>query len=251
MSNPGPETTHFGYREVPAREKTALVREVFSSVARKYDLMNDLMSLGVHRLWKRDFVAHSDIQLGDRVLDLAGGTGDIARLLSRRVGAQGRVLLTDINPDMLELGRARLEDHGVAGNVDFALADAEQLPFPDRSFDAVTMAFGLRNVTDQPAALREMRRVLRPGGRALILEFSRVRTEGLRRAYDRYSFSVLPLLGRLVADDEDSYRYLAESIRRHPPQEELAEMLEQAGFSEVRLRDLSGGIVAIHTGLRA
>lgn len=243
-------TTHFGYREVPATEKTALVRDVFSSVAGRYDLMNDLMSLGVHRLWKRDFVAHSGIRAGDRVLDLAGGTGDIAKLVSRRVGAHGRVLLTDINADMLELGRERLEDQGIAGNVDYALVNAEALPFPDRAFDAVTIAFGLRNVTDQPAALREMHRVLKPGGRALILEFSRVRVGSLRQAYDRYSFSVLPVLGRLVANDADSYRYLAESIRRHPPQEELAAMLEEAGFEQVRFRDLSGGIVAIHSGLR-
>ena len=251
MTEPRQDTTHFGYREVSARDKTALVHGVFSSVAQKYDLMNDLMSFGVHRLWKRDFIALSGIRLGDRVLDLAGGTGDIARLLSARVGAQGRVLLTDINADMLTLGRARLEDRGVAGNVDYALANAEQLPFADRTFDAVTIAFGLRNVTDQPAALREMKRVLRPGGRALILEFSQVRAEGLRRAYDRYSFGVLPLLGRLVANDADSYRYLAESIRRHPPQEELAAMMEAAALTRVRFRDLSGGIVAVHSGVRA
>lgn len=251
MTETGPETTHFGYREVAAKDKTALVRGVFSSVARKYDLMNDLMSFGVHRLWKRDFVALSGIRVGDLVLDLAGGTGDIARLLSARVGDHGRVLLTDINSDMLAIGRARLEDLGVAGNVDYALVNAEQLPFADRSFDAVTIAFGLRNVTDQPAALREMHRVLRPGGRALILEFSQVRDEGLRRAYDRYSFNVLPLLGRLVANDAGSYRYLAESIRRHPPQDELARMLETAGFSGVRYRDLTGGVVAVHSGVRA
>ncbi len=252
--SPSPEssrTTHFGYRDVRVEDKTALVRGVFSSVAGRYDLMNDLMSLGIHRLWKRDFVAHSGIRLGDRVLDLAGGTGDIARLLIPRVGARGRVLLTDINPDMLRIGRARLEDEGLVDNVDYALVNAEALPFEDSSFDAVTIAFGLRNVTDQPAALREMRRVLKPGGRALILEFSRVRAPGLKKAYDRYSFGVLPLLGRLVADDADSYRYLAESIRRHPAQEELASMMEAAGLSQAHFRDLNGGIVAIHRGIRA
>ena len=233
------------------QEKTSLVHEVFSSVADKYDLMNDLMSLGVHRLWKRDFVANSGIRVGQDVLDLAGGTGDIAALLSQRVGGRGRVVLTDINADMLQLGRRRLEDRGISDSVEYALVNAEQLPFADGEFDAVTIAFGLRNVTDKDAALREMFRVLRPGGRALILEFSRVRGEGLKKLYDRYSFDVLPLLGRLVAKDAGSYRYLAESIRRHPPQEELVLMMQQAGFSQVRFRDLSAGIVAIHNGLHA
>ena len=251
MSNSRPETNHFGYQEVPLAAKTGMVGEVFTSVARKYDLMNDFMSLGIHRLWKRDFMANSGIRTGDRVLDLAGGTGDISRLAHRRVGSNGQVILTDINPDMLAIGRSRLEDEGIAGNVAYGLVNAEQLPFASRSFDAVTIAFGLRNVTDQNAALREMFRVLRPGGRALILEFSRVREERLARLYDRYSFGVLPVLGRLVANDADSYRYLAESIRKHPPQEELAEMMRTAGFEQVRFRDLTGGIVAIHTGLHA
>jgi demethylmenaquinone methyltransferase/2-methoxy-6-polyprenyl-1,4-benzoquinol methylase len=251
MKNTEPQTTHFGYQEVPLAAKTGLVGEVFSSVARKYDIMNDFMSLGIHRLWKRDFVANSGIRAGDRVLDLAGGTGDISRLAHRRVGMQGQVVLTDINADMLRIGRQRLEDDGIAGNVHYGLVNAEQLPFADRSFDAVTIAFGLRNVTDQNAALREMFRVLRPGGRALILEFSRVREEHLAKLYEHYSFGVLPLLGRLVANDEDSYRYLAESIRKHPPQEELATMLVAAGFEQVRFRDLTGGIVAIHSGLHA
>lgn len=251
MAENKPATTHFGYREVAVQEKTNLVREVFSSVASRYDVMNDLMSLGVHRLWKRDFIANSGIRLGHSVLDLAGGTGDISALLSKRVGDQGRVVLTDINADMLEVGRQRLEDRGICGNVEYALVNAEQLPFADGEFDAVTIAFGLRNVTDKDAALREMFRVLRPGGRALILEFSTVRAEGLKKVYDRYSFDVLPLLGRLVANDAQSYRYLAESIRQHPPQEELATMMQQAGFSLVRFRDLSAGIVAIHSGLHA
>ena len=251
MAETKPTTTHFGYREVEVKEKTHLVHEVFTSVASKYDLMNDLMSLGVHRLWKRDFVANSGIRLGQSVLDLAGGTGDISALLSKRVGFRGRVVLTDINADMLDLGRRRLEDRGISGNVEYALVNAEQLPFADNEFDAVTIAFGLRNVTDKDAALREIYRVLRPGGRALILEFSTVRAEGLKKLYDRYSLDVLPLLGRLVADDADSYRYLAESIRQHPPQQELADMMQQAGFSQVRFRDLSAGVVAIHSGLHA
>ena len=251
MARTKPATTHFGYREVAVQEKTGLVREVFSSVAGKYDLMIYLMSLGIHRLWKRDFVANSGIRLGSSVLDLAGGTGDISALLSQRVGSRGRVILTDINADMLELGRRRLEDRGISGNVTYALVNAEQLPFSNQEFDAITIAFGLRNVTDKDAALREMFRVLRPGGRALILEFSTIRAAGLKKVYDRYSFDVLPLLGRLVANDAGSYRYLAESIRQHPPQEELVSMMQQAGFSQVRFRDLSAGIVAIHTGLHA
>jgi len=244
------KTTHFGYREVPVQEKSRLVRKVFESVAANYDLMNDLMSLGIHRAWKRDFVANSSVRLGDRVLDLAGGTGDIAALLSRIVGDRGQVVLTDINAAMLGVGRGRLEDRGVVGNVRYALADAERLPFADGYFDAVTIAFGLRNVTDKDAALREMHRVLRPGGQALILEFSEVRAEPLKLAYDAWSFAVLPVLGKFIAHDEDSYRYLAESIRKHPPQEELAAMMIEAGFADVRYRNLTGGIVAIHSGVR-
>ena len=244
------DTTHFGYREVPAVEKASLVRGVFDSVANRYDIMNDLMSLGIHRLWKHHFVSQAPVRPGDRVLDLAGGTGDIAALVSRKVGTTGRVVLSDINQSMLWRGRARLEDRGIAGNVVPALADAEQLPFGDRTFDLVTMAFGLRNVTDQSAALAECHRVLRPGGRLMVLEFSRVRPEPLRRLYDAYSFGVLPVLGRLVAGDPDSYRYLAESIRKHPGQEELAAMMRAAGFSDARFQNLSGGIVAIHSGTR-
>ena len=251
MSQHNDKTTHFGYRDVPVTEKAGLVRGVFDSVAGSYDLMNDLMSLGIHRAWKQDFAARSGVLPGDRVLDLAGGTGDIAALMSKRVGANGTVVLTDINESMLEVGRARLEDRGIVGNVEFALVNAENLPFGDAEFDAVTIAFGLRNVTDKDAALREMLRVLKPGGRAMILEFSEVKAEPLKKAYDAWSFGVLPLLGKLIANDEDSYRYLAESIRKHPPQEELAAMMRDAGFSEVGYRNLTGGIVAVHSGVRA
>jgi len=244
------KTTHFGYLEVPVEEKTGLVREVFDSVAGNYDLMNDLMSLGVHRIWKRDFTANSGVRPGDRVLDLAGGTGDIAALLSKKVGANGRVVLSDINEAMLNVGRSRLEDKGIVGNVDYTIANAEQLPFASGEFDAVTIAFGLRNVTDKDAALCEMFRVLRPGGKLLVLEFSRVQPEPLKAIYDAWSFAALPVLGKLIANDEDSYRYLAESIRKHPAQEELAQMMEDAGFDDVHYRNLTGGIVAIHSGMR-
>ena len=250
MTQQSEKTTHFGYREVPVEQKAGLVHEVFRSVAGNYDLMNDLMSLGIHRAWKADFAAHSGVQTGDRVLDLAGGTGDISALMSRRVGDEGLVVLTDINEAMLDVGRRRLEDRGIVGNLRCALVDAEHLPFRDGEFDAVTIAFGLRNVTDKDQALREMRRVLRPGGRALILEFSAVEAESLKKLYDTWSFGVLPLLGKWVAHDEDSYRYLAESIRKHPPQEELAEMMREAGLEDVRYRNLTGGIVAIHSGVR-
>jgi demethylmenaquinone methyltransferase/2-methoxy-6-polyprenyl-1,4-benzoquinol methylase len=242
------ETTHFGYRDVPVKDKTRLVRGVFESVAGKYDLMNDLMSLGVHRLWKRHFIAISNIQPGQRVLDLAGGTGDIAALMSKRVGSTGSVVLSDINEAMLAVGRQRMEDRGLVGNIEYSLANAEKLPFADAEFDAVTMAFGLRNVTDKAAALKEMFRVLKPGGRVMILEFSKVEFEGLQKIYDGYSFEILPRLGKLVADDEDSYRYLAESIRKHPGQDELADMMVEAGFSNVTYRNLTGGVVAIHSG---
>ncbi|GIX35932.1 MAG: ubiquinone/menaquinone biosynthesis C-methyltransferase UbiE [Lysobacteraceae bacterium] len=240
--------THFGFREVPVGEKRRLVGRVFSSVAERYDLMNDLMSLGIHRLWKRYFVATSGVRPGDRVLDLAGGTGDIAALLHPRVGARGSVVLGDINASMLRVGRDRLIDRGLVRGLDYVQLDAEALPFPDRGFDLVTIGFGLRNVTDKPRALAEMRRVLRPGGRALVLEFSRVEPAWLRPLYDLHGFQVLPRLGRLIAGDEESYRYLAESIRRHPPQEELKAMMEQAGFERCSFRNLSAGIVAIHSG---
>ena len=243
-------TTHFGFREVPRDEKQKLVGRVFTSVAAKYDLMNDLMSFGVHRIWKRWFAATSGVRRGDRVLDLAGGTGDIAALLLPQVGAEGSVVLGDINAAMLQHGRDRLLDRGFVRNLDYAQVNAEALPFADRSFDAVTIAFGLRNVTDKAGALGEMFRVLKPGGRVLILEFSAVRQEWLKPLYDFHSFRVLPRLGQLIANDAESYRYLAESIRRHPDQETLKAMLAAAGFANIDVRNLSAGIVAIHRGYK-
>lgn len=245
-SNTPDTTTHFGYREVPIAEKQKLVGEVFSSVAGKYDVMNDLMSFGVHRLWKRHFVATSGIRKGDRVLDLAGGTGDIAALLLPRVGDKGEIVVADINAEMLRVGRDRLLDRGLLQGLRWAQVNAEAMPFPDESFDAVTIAFGLRNVTDKDKALADICRVLKPGGRALVLEFSRVQSELFNKLYDFHSFKVLPKLGRLFAGDADSYQYLAESIRKHPDQETLKGMMERAGFGRVEVRNLSNGIVAIH-----
>ncbi len=250
MSEYDKASTHFGFRDVPVAEKQRLVGKVFSSVAADYDRMNDFMSVGLHRWWKRHFVATSGVRPGQRVLDLAGGTGDISALLSERVGDAGLVVLGDINAQMLGVGRDRLLDRGVFANIRFTQLNAEALPFPDGSFDLVTMAFGLRNVTDKPAALREMQRVLRPGGKVLVLEFSKLRAEPLKPLYDLYSFKVLPWLGQRVAGDADSYRYLAESIRKHPDQDTLAGMMRDAGLHQVTYRNLSAGIVAIHSGLR-
>jgi len=252
MSEPAPKpgTTHFGFRDVPVAEKQKLVGQVFSSVAQQYDLMNDLMSLGVHRVWKRYFVGTSGVKRGDRVLDLAGGTGDIAALLHQRVGDTGEVVLGDINAEMLHVGRDRLTDRGLVRGLRYIQLNAEALPFPDASFDLVTIAFGLRNVTDKAKALREMQRVLKPGARALVLEFSQVKPEWFRPIYDFHSFQVLPRLGRLFAKDADSYQYLAESIRKHPDQETLQSMMAEAGFERCTHRNLSGGIVAIHSGYR-
>jgi demethylmenaquinone methyltransferase/2-methoxy-6-polyprenyl-1,4-benzoquinol methylase len=247
-SAPKPGTTHFGFRDVPVGEKQKLVGQVFSSVAQQYDLMNDLMSLGVHRVWKRYFVGTSGVKRGDRVLDLAGGTGDIAALLHERVGENGEVVLGDINAAMLGVGRDRLTDRGLVRGLRYVQLNAEALPFPDASFDLVTIAFGLRNVTDKAKALREMHRVLKPGGRALVLEFSQVKPEWFRPIYDFHSFKVLPRLGKLFASDADSYQYLAESIRKHPDQETLQTMMIDAGFARCTHRNLSGGIVAIHSG---
>ncbi|MEO5623884.1 MAG: bifunctional demethylmenaquinone methyltransferase/2-methoxy-6-polyprenyl-1,4-benzoquinol methylase UbiE [Dokdonella sp.] len=243
-------TTHFGYRDVPEADKARLVADVFTSVARNYDVMNDLMSLGVHRLWKRYFVATSGVREGDRVLDLAGGTGDIAALLLPKVGANGSVVVGDINGAMLKVGRNRLLDRGIARGLDWSQMDAESLPFPDKSFDCVTMAFGLRNVTHKDTALAEIHRVLKIGGRALVLEFSTLRAPLLRSLYDFHSFQVLPRIGKLIAGDASSYRYLAESIRKHPDQATLKVMMETAGFAKVDVRNLSAGIVAIHRGYR-
>jgi len=243
------KTTHFGFRNVPVGEKARHVREVFDSVANNYDLMNDVMSLGIHRLWKRFAISMAGLKPGQRVLDLAGGTGDLAILMAPQVGADGHIVLSDINAAMLQNGRGNLLDRGISGNVTFAQLNAEQLPFPDNSFDLVTMAFGLRNVTDKQRALEAIYRVLRPGGRLLVLEFSRPAAV-LRPAYDFYSFNILPKLGRLIAKDEDSYRYLAESIRMHPDQQTLQGMLEQAGFERCDVHNLSGGIVAIHRGYK-
>ena len=248
MNKPG--TTHFGYRQVPVDEKQKLVGRVFTSVAAKYDVMNDLMSFGVHRLWKRWFAATSGVRAGDAVLDLAGGTGDIAALLLSRVGASGSVVLGDINAAMLHSGRDRMLNCGFVRNLHYAQVNAEALPFPDASFDAVTIAFGLRNVTDKPRALVEMHRVLRPGGRVLILEFSTVKSELLKPLYGFHSFKVLPRLGAFIAGDAESYRYLAESIRKHPDQATLKAMMETAGFAHVDVRNLSAGIVAIHRGYK-
>ncbi len=243
-------TTHFGFREVPEAAKAGMVADVFRSVASKYDLMNDLMSLGTHRLWKQFADAEAGLRAGERVLDLAGGSGDMARKFARRVGPRGQVVLADINDAMLEVGRGRFADAGVAGNVEFVQADAECLPFPDDHFDCICVAFGLRNVTHQDRALASMFRVLKPGGRALVLEFSKPVIEPLSKVYDVYSFSILPWLGKVVAKDEGSYRYLAESIRKHPDQETLKRMMEAAGFGRVHYHNLSGGIVALHKGYK-
>jgi demethylmenaquinone methyltransferase/2-methoxy-6-polyprenyl-1,4-benzoquinol methylase len=243
------KTTHFGFQKVPVEEKAQRVRSVFDSVATDYDLMNDVMSLGIHRLWKRLAIGMANIRPGQQVLDLAGGTGDLVLMIAPRVGPQGRVVLSDINNAMIRTGRARLLDRGIAGNVEYVQADAERLPFPDNSFDCITMAFGLRNVTHKQAALDAMYRVLKPGGRLLILEFSRPAAL-LKPAYDFYSFSILPRLGQLIARDAASYRYLAESIRMHPDQKTLVGMLESAGFEGCDFHNLTGGIVAIHRGYK-
>jgi len=244
------ETTHFGFKEVPVEEKTYRVREVFNSVARRYDLMNDLMSAGLHRLWKRVAIETIAIRPGMQILDLASGTGDLARAMSRRAGGAGHVVLGDINDQMLRVGRDRCIDNGELKGLSWCQCDAETLPYPSESFDRVTIGFGLRNVTNKEAALSEMFRILKPGGKALVLEFSKPVSASLSQIYDVYSFSVLPTMGQLVAQDKESYQYLAESIRKHPDQDTLADMMRSAGFESVNYQNLTGGIVAIHTGVK-
>ncbi|MFC0225961.1 bifunctional demethylmenaquinone methyltransferase/2-methoxy-6-polyprenyl-1,4-benzoquinol methylase UbiE [Serratia aquatilis] len=250
MVDQAQETTDFGFRTVARDEKQAMVANVFHSVAAKYDVMNDLMSFGIHRIWKRFTIDCSGVRRGQRVLDLAGGTGDLAAKFSRMVGEQGQVVLADINDSMLKMGREKLRDHGIVGNISYVQANAEALPFPDNYFDCITISFGLRNVTDKDKALRSMFRVLKPGGRLLVLEFSKPLMEPLSKAYDAYSFHVLPKIGELVVKDPDSYRYLAESIRMHPDQETLKGMMSAAGFESVTYFNLTGGIVALHRGYK-
>ncbi|MBL3526136.1 MAG: bifunctional demethylmenaquinone methyltransferase/2-methoxy-6-polyprenyl-1,4-benzoquinol methylase UbiE [gamma proteobacterium endosymbiont of Lamellibrachia anaximandri] len=244
------KTTHFGYEQVNVGEKAGRVRAVFDSVANKYDLMNDLMSFGVHRLWKRHTIEISGVRRGQRVLDLAAGTGDLSARFSGLVGPDGQVVFTDINAAMLEQGRERMLDEGRVGNLQYAQVDAQYLPFPDNYFDCVTIAFGLRNVTDKQRALDAIFRVVRPGGRMLVLEFSKPTIKPLEKIYDFYSFSLLPKIGKLVTNDEDSYRYLAESIRMHPDQETLKGMMEHAGFERCDYFNETGGVVAIHRGYK-
>ena len=243
-------TTHFGYKQVKTEEKVKLVRGVFDSVAGKYDLMNDLMSLGIHRIWKRIAIQLANVRSGDKILDLAGGTGDLTILFEKRVGKTGEVVLADINSEMLRTGRDRLIDKGLAGNIRYAQVNAECLPFADNTFDCVSIAFGLRNVTDKDAALRSILRVLKPGGRVIVLEFSHPTDKLTEKVYDFYSFSVLPKIGSIVAKDEDSYRYLAESIRMHPKQDELKKMMEEAGFDRCEYFNMTQGIVAVHRGYK-
>lgn len=250
MVDQTPETTHFGFKTVATTEKASKVAQVFHSVAAKYDLMNDLMSFGIHRVWKRFTIDCSGVRRGQKVLDLAGGTGDLAAKFSRIVGEQGEVVLADINDSMLKIGREKLRNLGVIGNINYVQANAEALTFPDNHFDCITIAFGLRNVTDKDKALRSMYRVLKPGGRLLVLEFSKPLLEPLNKAYDAYSFHILPKIGELVAHDSESYRYLAESIRMHPDQETLKSMMDDAGFENTTYFNLTGGIVALHRGYK-
>ena len=248
---PDEKTTHFGYEQVDISDKARRVADVFHSVAAKYDIMNDLMSGGIHRIWKRFTIEISAVRAGHSVLDIAGGTGDLTKKFSRIVGPNGKVILADINASMLAVGRDKLIDTGVAGNIHYTQADAQNLPFASNTFNCVTIAFGLRNVTDKNAALRAMYRVLKPGGCLLVLEFSKPQNRLLEKVYDAYSFNVLPKIGKIIANDESSYRYLAESIRMHPGQQELKSMMDSAGFVQSKFYNLSGGIVALHKGIKA
>ena len=250
MNNDPENQTHFGFRNVDESDKAKLVGEVFESVASRYDVMNDLMSFGGHRLWKRFAVAQSGLRAGDSVLDVAGGSGDLSRLFAKQVGTRGKVVLTDINPAMLAEGKSNMIDAGIVGNVDYVITDAEKLCFPDSTYHCVSIAFGLRNVTRKEEALKSMYRVLKPGGRLLILEFSKPLFEGLGKLYDLYSFNVIPKIGKLVTNDEQSYQYLVESIRKHPDQQTLKEMMHDSGFDEVKVHNMVGGIVALHLGYK-
>lgn len=240
--------THFGYQTVEKSQKAAKVAEVFHSVAAKYDVMNDLMSFGVHRVWKRYTIERAAARTGQTILDIAGGTGDLTAKFSKIVGPGGKVVLADINESMLKVGRNKLVDSGIVGNVEYVQANAECLPFPDNYFDRITIAFGLRNVTEKEKALESMYRILKPGGKLLVLEFSKPVLPALSKVYDVYSFSLLPAMGKIVANDSESYKYLAESIRMHPDQETLKQMMSEAGFDEVEYTNLTGGIVALHIG---
>tara|TARA_B110000444_G_C18711054_1_gene533715 strand:+ start:66 stop:815 length:750 start_codon:yes stop_codon:yes gene_type:complete len=244
------KTTHFGFKKVPVEDKAAKVADVFDSVASKYDLMNDLMSLGIHRLWKRYAIDLSGVRAGQLVLDVAGGTGDLTAKFSKLVGEEGKVVLVDINESMLKIGRNKLINAGCSNQILCTLGDAQYLPFPENTFDCITIAFGLRNVTNKDMALRSMYRILKPGGRLLILEFSKPSNPLLKKAYDFYSFSLLPKIGGLVANDSQSYQYLAESIRMHPDQSTLKAMLKKANFVDVEYYNMTGGIVALHRGFK-
>lgn len=243
--------THFGFENVKAGEKAERVAGVFHSVAAKYDIMNDLMSGGVHRLWKRFTIEAAAPRTGQHILDIAGGTGDLTKQFSQRVGPTGHVVLADINSSMLNVGRDKLLNSGIAHNITYTQADAQYLPFDDNSFDCITIAFGLRNVTDKDIALKSMLRVLKPGGRLLVLEFSKPQSKALETLYDQYSFKLLPFMGKVIANDAESYRYLAESIRKHPDQETLKEMMTNAGFINTQFTNMTGGVVALHKGFKA
>lgn len=249
-NNSDENTTDFGFKKVATEEKAKQVAKVFDSVASKYDLMNDLMSFGIHRLWKKTTIEYSGVRRGQTVLDLAGGTGDLTAKFSKLVGDEGKVILADINDSMLKVGREKLQDKGLIKNIDYVQANAECLPFLEQTFDCITIAFGLRNVTDKQKALESMYRVLKPGARLLILEFSKPEYQLLNKAYDLYSFTMLPFMGKVIAKDSESYRYLAESIRMHPDQKTLKSMMEKAGFKDVKYHNMTGGIVALHIGFK-